>query len=67
MTAENLKSLMLEYNLNAKKIASLVHVGERTVYHWTKGDRSIPRLAWEHLLVRLSEKPAGPVMNLTDW
>ena len=65
-TRENLILIMDEYNLNAKRTAGLLHVSVRAVNHWRKGDRAMPQMAWDCLLLKL-QKPKSLTIIGNDW
>jgi len=64
MTAQALTDLMVRHKLNVKGVADLLYVSRRCVAHWKKGDRAIPKLAWESLLSKLQR--TNGTMSLGD-
>lgn len=46
MTSAELRDVMISNGLNVKKMAHLIHVSPRCIYHWLAGERKIPPLAW---------------------
>lgn len=66
MTPENLKSVMDANDLNVKRLSDMLHVSGRRIYRWLSGESSIPRLAWEHLQLRLKTGQSCGVMSVSD-
>lgn len=66
MTKEQLRQLMYEKRLTPKMVAFKLYVTPAAVYNWLKGNRPIPKLAWEHLLMLTQEKSAMTI-DLTKW
>lgn len=53
MTPEELKIIMEENCLNAKKLADLLHVSQGAIYHWRNGTRPISKLMCDYLMLKL--------------
>jgi DNA-binding transcriptional regulator YiaG len=66
MTPAKLRNLMSEYQLNAKKVAGILHVSVSSVYHWRSGIRTMPEMAWD-LLVLKAKKPASMTLAIDEW
>lgn len=66
MTPEKLKEVMDTHNLNVKRLSAILYVSGRRVYRWLNGESAIPRLAWEHLQLRL-RKPEGVMAVGASW
>lgn len=66
MTPENLKSVMDANDLNVKRLSDMLYVSGRRVYRWLKGESAIPRLAWEHLQLRVRMRQSQGVMSIGD-
>ena len=64
MTPQALTSLMEAHRLDVKEVAFKIFVSPRCVAHWVKGDRRIPRVAWELLTLKL--QGSGGVMSVGD-
>ena len=64
-----LRKLMVEHNLNVKKVAAMAHVTPTCVYRWLKDGqpkgRPIPPMVLDHLRLRMSQ-PSGRVLRLGD-
>jgi predicted transcriptional regulator len=58
MDAHALKDLMGKQRLTATRVASMLYVSKRAVYTWLDGSRTMPRLAWEHLKLRVEMRKA---------
>lgn len=64
MTPAGLHYVMDTNHLNVKRLASLLFVHERTVYHWLTGRNKMSLSKWEHLM--LVTGPTAKTMQIGD-
>lgn len=66
MSPEALQTIMAENHLNAKKTADILSVHRSAVYRWLSGDRVMPKMAWDLLVITL-RKPKSLTIIGDQW